>query len=52
MSHHWQTHVLHAAAHDKNSKVAAVALIVMGLFFTPFMIGIPILLLGLYRLFK
>lgn len=48
---HWQTHVVHKAVHE-NSKLAAVVLIVMGLFFTPFFIGIPILLLGLYRLFK
>jgi hypothetical protein len=44
--------MIHAAAHDKNSKLAAVVLIVMGLFFTPFMIGIPVLILGVYRLFK
>lgn len=48
----WQHHLIHAAAHDKDSKLAAVVLIVMGLFFTPFLIGIPILLIGLYRLFK
>jgi hypothetical protein len=48
----WQHHVIHTAAHDKESKLGAVILVVMGLFFTPFMIGIPILLVGLYRLFK
>ena len=30
----WQQHVIHAAAHDKDSKVGAVVLIVMGIFFT------------------
>ena len=48
----WQYHVVHAAASDKNSKVGAVAMIVVGLFFTPFMIGIPILIMGIYRLCK
>lgn len=49
---HWQHHLLHKAAHEENSKLAAVVMIVMGLFFTPFLIGIPVLLLGIYRLFK
>jgi hypothetical protein len=49
---HWQDHLLHTAAHHEDSKVAAVVLIVMGLFFTPFLIGIPILIMGVHRLFK
>lgn len=51
MSHNWQHHVIHAAAHEE-SKFGAVIMIVMGLFFTPFLIGIPVLLFGLYRLCK
>jgi hypothetical protein len=50
MAHNWQMQVVHAAGHEKESKLAAVVLIVMGLFFTPFMIGIPLLLIGIYRL--
>lgn len=52
MSDHWQHHLIHSAAHEKDSKLAAVVLIVMGLFFTPFLIGFPILFLGIYRLCK
>jgi hypothetical protein len=52
MSHDWQRHVIHAAAHDKDSKLGAIVLIVMGFFFTPMLIGIPIMLFGFYRLCK
>lgn len=50
MAHNWQMEVVHAAGHEKDSKLAAVVLIVMGLFFTPFLIGIPLLLIGFHRL--
>jgi hypothetical protein len=52
MSHDWQTQVIHAAAHDKESKLGAVIMIVMGFFFTPLLIGIPVMLIGIYRLCK
>jgi hypothetical protein len=52
MSDYWQHHMIHTAAHEKESKLAAVVLIVMGLFFTPFLLGIPVLLFGIYRLCK
>ena len=52
MSDHWQHHVIHAAAHEKESKLGAVVLIVMGFFFVPMGIGIPIMLFGVWRLFK
>jgi hypothetical protein len=52
MSNHWQHHLIHAAAHHKESKAGAVVLIVMGFFFTPFLIGIPLMIIGFHRLCK
>lgn len=48
-------HALHAAHHEAehgNSKLGAIGLIVIGFFFAPFLIGIPVLLYGFYKLFK
>jgi len=47
-------HGVHHAAHakGKDSKVAGVFLIVVGLFFAPMLIGIPILIFGLVKLFS
>ena len=39
-------------AREDNSKTGDIVLIVIGLFFTPFLIGIPIALWGLIRLLK
>lgn len=41
----------HAAAHD-DSKAAGVVLIVAGFFLAPFLIGIPLMLWGAYKLCK
>jgi len=51
MSWHHLTHIVHGAMHEKqNPKLAGVVLVVIGLFLTPILIGIPILLLGIYKL--
>jgi len=44
--------VQHAAHEKKSNKFAALVLIVVGFFFAPMLIGIPIMLLGFYKLFK
>jgi hypothetical protein len=50
---HGLHHVLHAAAHDKkNPKLAGVVLIFIGLFLTPWLIGIPIVIYGICKLAK
>jgi len=52
MMHHLP-HVIHRAAHEKeHPRVAGLVLCVIGLFLTPWLIGIPILMLGIYKLFK
>ena len=45
-------HATHAAVHEKeHPKLAGVALIIIGLFLTPFMlIGLPIVGYGIYKL--
>lgn len=52
MSHnpwsHAAGHAVHAANHG--SKAAAVFLIVFGVFLTPALIGIPMVIYGLYKL--
>jgi hypothetical protein len=54
MSHHWWQHMLHTARHGehKSPKSAAVVYIVIGFFFAPMLIGIPILLYGVFLLCK
>ena len=53
MSHHWWVHAVHAAGHEKkDSKLAALILIVIGFFFAPMLIGIPIMIWGFYKLLK
>ena len=42
--------VAHAAHED--SKLAGVVLIVVGFFLAPFLIGIPLMLFGAYKLCK
>lgn len=50
---HWVHHAVHVAAHEKKDpKAAGVALIVVGLFFTPWIVGIPILIYGICKLFS
>ena len=46
----WE-HFAHAAAHD-DSKAAGVVLLVIGFFLAPFLIGIPLMLAGAYKLCK
>jgi hypothetical protein len=51
LSKHHLPHVIHGAWHDKKSpRFSGVILIVIGLFLTPWLIGIPILLMGIYKL--
>ncbi|MEM7205319.1 MAG: hypothetical protein AAF628_34000 [Planctomycetota bacterium] len=53
MSHHPWFHLVHGAAHEAqrgNSKVAGVMFIIIGFFTAPMLIGIPIMLLGLWKL--
>jgi len=55
MSHHWWTHAVHAAHREGekgNNKLAAVVFIVVGFFFAPMLIGIPLMLYGFYKLCK
>lgn len=55
MGHHHWLHWLHAAqeeGHRGNHKAAGVAYLVVGLFMAPVLIGIPIMLYGLYKLAK
>jgi hypothetical protein len=43
-------HVAAHAAHDKkNPKLSGVVLIIIGLFLAPWLIGIPILIYGIYK---
>jgi len=52
MDHHLP-HIVHQAMEEtKNPKFAGVILIIIGLFLTPWLIGIPILILGIYKLFQ
>jgi hypothetical protein len=54
MSHQWWQHAFHAAhkGEKDNSKLAAVVYIVVGFFFAPMLIGIPLLIYGVYKLCK
>jgi F0F1-type ATP synthase membrane subunit c/vacuolar-type H+-ATPase subunit K len=46
-------HAVHAAAHEKkNPKLAGVMLIIIGLCFTPWLIGLPIMIYGFFKLFS
>jgi hypothetical protein len=51
MSHPWWLHGVHGAAHSE-SKLGAVFLIVVGFFFAPMLIGIPLMLIGFVKLAK
>ena len=47
--------MVHGARHaekDGNHKLAGVVYIVVGFFLTPWLIGIPIMLYGFYKLFS
>jgi hypothetical protein len=51
MSLHHLTHLVHGALHEKeHPKFAGAVLVGVGLILTPFLIGIPILLVGIYKL--
>ncbi len=53
MSYQHLPHVIHKAMHEKkHPKLAGLVLIVIGLFLTPWLIGIPILFMGIYKLSK
>jgi hypothetical protein len=46
-------HATRAAVNDKtNPKLSGVILIVIGMCFTPWLVGIPIVLYGFYKLFS
>lgn len=47
----WVQGAVRAAVNDKeHPKLSAVMLIIIGLFFTPWLIGIPILIFGCWKL--
>jgi len=48
----WMPAVRHAAKEQKESKLAGVILIVIGFFLAPVLIGVPIMLVGFYKLCK
>ena len=49
----WVRHAIHAAVNEKkNPKLAGVILIIIGLCFTPWLIGIPIVIYGFCKLFS
>ena len=54
MSHNWWLHGAHHAAHakGKESKLGGIILIVIGIFFAPMLIGIPIMIFGFVKLFS
>ncbi len=48
---HHLPHVIHGAMEEKkHPKLAGITLIVIGLFLTPWIIGLPILGYGIYKL--
>lgn len=54
---HWKhlahgLHQAHTADHQGHGKLAGVICIVLGIFLTPMLIGIPLILYGLYKLVK
>lgn len=50
---HQLPHLIHGAMHEKeNPRLAGVMMIIVGLFLTPWLIGLPILALGVYKLSK
>ena len=54
MSHQWWQQLLHGAHRGEHSspRTAAVVYIVVGFFLAPMIIGIPILIYGVYKLFS
>ena len=54
MSNHPWHHAIHAAhnSEGKSPVLASIVYIVVGLFFAPALIGIPILIYGIYKLVK
>lgn len=46
----WLHYAAHAAHDKKNPKLSGVVLIVIGLCLAPFIIGIPIMAWGFYKL--
>jgi hypothetical protein len=48
---HWVNHLVHAAAHEKKApKLGGLVLIVVGLFLTPVLIGIPLVIAGAVKM--
>jgi hypothetical protein len=54
MSNHWMhgIHQAHRASHEGSHKTAGVIYIIVGLFMAPFLIGIPLMIYGIYKLAK
>ncbi len=51
MSPHHVSHLVrHAMQEKKHPKFAGLVLVVVGLFLAPWLIGIPIVLMGIYKL--
>ena len=53
MWNHHLTHLIHGAMEEKESpKLGGLVLVIVGVILTPFIVGIPILLMGIYKLSK
>jgi len=54
MNHHWMhgMHAAHRESHRGNHKAAGVMYIVIGFFMAPILIGIPIMIYGVWKLLK
>jgi hypothetical protein len=54
MSNHWihGIHAAHRASHQGSHKAAGVIYLIVGFFMAPFLIGIPIMIYGVYKLTK
>jgi hypothetical protein len=52
---HHLAHLIHGARHESergNHKLAGIAYIVAGFFLVPILIGIPLMIFGVCKLFK
>jgi hypothetical protein len=47
---HWLQHAVHASHEKDHPKLAGMMLCFIGLFLAPWLIGIPILIYGIYKL--
>ena len=50
LARHAATHALKTKGEDR--KAGGIVLIVLGIFLTPVLIGIPLILIGLYKVFS